>query len=93
MEPPGRREQQAFNVVAYPSVAEADMEAISSVSEAWLGLSATKAEELTVAQVCLRAVVVYAILIGYVRIGKKTAPRPSVRVRRCPTNHNWLHSQ
>ena len=36
-----------------------------------LGLSATRAEQLTVAQVCARAVVVYLILIAYVRFGKK----------------------
>jgi uncharacterized membrane protein YcaP (DUF421 family) len=43
----------------------------SSLIDTLLGLSATKAEELTVAQVCLRAVVVYTVLIGYVRLGKK----------------------
>src|ERR1041385_852476 len=36
-----------------------------------LGLSATRAEELAVWQVCLRAVVVFLILIVYVRFGKK----------------------
>jgi uncharacterized membrane protein YcaP (DUF421 family) len=36
-----------------------------------LGLSATKAEELEAYQVCLRAVVVFLILIVYVRLGKK----------------------
>jgi uncharacterized membrane protein YcaP (DUF421 family) len=36
-----------------------------------LGLSATKAEELTTLQVCLRAIVVFLVLIAYVRVGKK----------------------
>jgi uncharacterized membrane protein YcaP (DUF421 family) len=36
-----------------------------------LGVSATKAEELTIGQVCLRAVVVYIVLIAYVRFAKK----------------------
>ena len=39
--------------------------------DAVLGLSATKADELSILQVCFRAVVVYLILIGYVRFGKK----------------------
>ena len=36
-----------------------------------LGLSATQAHELTWIQVCLRAIIVYAVLIVYVRFGKK----------------------
>jgi uncharacterized membrane protein YcaP (DUF421 family) len=36
-----------------------------------LGLSAHKAEDLNVLQVCVRAVVVFLILIAYVRLGKK----------------------
>jgi len=36
-----------------------------------MGLSATKAEELTAAEVCVRAAVVYLLLIGYARFGKK----------------------
>lgn len=36
-----------------------------------LGVSASKAEELTTGQVCLRAVVVYIVLIAYVRFAKK----------------------
>jgi uncharacterized membrane protein YcaP (DUF421 family) len=36
-----------------------------------LGLSATRAESLSVAQVCTRALVVYLVLIVYVRMGKK----------------------
>lgn len=47
------------------------MEAMGSLVEAFLGLSATKPDELTVTQVCLRAIVVYLVLIGYVRVGKK----------------------
>src|SRR3954462_23983 len=47
------------------------METIASVSDAVLGLSASKAEELSVLQVCARAIVVYIILIAYVRIAKK----------------------
>jgi len=39
--------------------------------DAVLGLSATKADELSTLQVCFRAVVVYLVLIGYVRFGKK----------------------
>lgn len=39
--------------------------------DALLGLSATKAEELSTFQVCLRAFVVYLVLIGYVRFAKK----------------------
>lgn len=47
------------------------MATIYSVIEALLGLSAPRAVELTVAQVCLRAIVVYIVLIAYVRVGKK----------------------
>jgi uncharacterized membrane protein YcaP (DUF421 family) len=47
------------------------MNGISGFFDAVLGLSATKAEELSVPQVCDRAVVVYFILIAYVRFGKK----------------------
>jgi uncharacterized membrane protein YcaP (DUF421 family) len=36
-----------------------------------LGLSVSSAGDLSIAQVCCRAVVVYVILIGYVRLGKK----------------------
>jgi uncharacterized membrane protein YcaP (DUF421 family) len=36
-----------------------------------LGLSATQAHELSWMQVCLRVVIVYAVLIAYVRFGKK----------------------
>jgi len=47
------------------------MEALWSRIDALLGLSATKAEELSTLQVCLRAIVVYLVLIGYVRFAKK----------------------
>jgi uncharacterized membrane protein YcaP (DUF421 family) len=47
------------------------MEALWSGTGALLGLSATKAEELSTLQVCLRALVVYLVLIGYVRFAKK----------------------
>ena len=47
------------------------MDAIAKAVDLLLGLSATRAEQLTTAQVCLRAAVVYLILIAYVRVGKK----------------------
>jgi hypothetical protein len=47
------------------------MEALWSTTDALLGLSATKAEELSTLQVCFRAFVVYLVLIGYVRFAKK----------------------
>lgn len=47
------------------------MDAITNTLDVLLGLSATRAEQLTTAQVCLRAVVVYLVLIAYVRMGKK----------------------
>jgi uncharacterized membrane protein YcaP (DUF421 family) len=47
------------------------MDAIANVFDVFLGLSATRAEQLTTAQVCLRAAVVYLVLIAYVRVGKK----------------------
>jgi uncharacterized membrane protein YcaP (DUF421 family) len=47
------------------------MEAIWYTIDGLLGLSATQAHELTPAQVCLRGVVVYVVLIAYVRFGKK----------------------
>jgi len=47
------------------------MEALWAFIEAALGLSATKAEELSALQVSLRALVVFIILIGYVRFAKK----------------------
>ena len=47
------------------------MDAVWSTIDTWLGLSATKAEELSTFQVCLRAVVVYLVLIAYVRLAKK----------------------
>ena len=47
------------------------MEALWNSTDALLGLSAVKAEELSTLQVCLRAFVVYLVLIGYVRFAKK----------------------
>jgi uncharacterized membrane protein YcaP (DUF421 family) len=47
------------------------VETASAILEAALGLSATKAEELNTLQVCVRAVVVFIILIAFVRFGKK----------------------
>ncbi len=47
------------------------METLWHLLDTTLGLSATRAEELTIAQVCVRAAIVYLVLIGYVRFGKK----------------------
>jgi uncharacterized membrane protein YcaP (DUF421 family) len=47
------------------------MDNLSSFFDRLLGLSALSANELTTAQVCLRAVVVYFVLILFVRMGKK----------------------
>jgi uncharacterized membrane protein YcaP (DUF421 family) len=47
------------------------MRPVLAVLDAFLGFSATKAEELTILQVCFRAVVVYLVLIGYLRFAKK----------------------
>src|SRR3954464_15700216 len=47
------------------------METFASLLDAVLGLSASKAAELTVLQVCARALVVYIVLIAYVRFAKK----------------------
>lgn len=47
------------------------MQTVSHFLDTFIGLSATKAEELTAAQVCVRAFVVYLTLIAYVRFGKK----------------------
>jgi uncharacterized membrane protein YcaP (DUF421 family) len=43
----------------------------SSIADMALGLSATRPEDLGIAQVCFRALIVYLALIGYVRFGKK----------------------
>jgi len=45
--------------------------AVWDAIDALLGLSASRAEELNAVQVCLRAVVVYLVLIGFVRFAKK----------------------
>ncbi|HEX5509982.1 MAG TPA: YetF domain-containing protein [Pseudolabrys sp.] len=47
------------------------MHAVSNFFDAVLGLSVTRAEQLSVFQVCVRAFVVYVVLIAYVRFGKK----------------------
>src|SRR4029078_7801077 len=47
------------------------MESLWNSIDAWLGLSAVKAEELSALQVWLRAMVVYLVLISYVRFAKK----------------------
>jgi uncharacterized membrane protein YcaP (DUF421 family) len=47
------------------------MDTALAIVDALLGLSATKAEELSVLQVCDRALIVYIVLIIYVRLGKK----------------------
>jgi uncharacterized membrane protein YcaP (DUF421 family) len=47
------------------------MDQVYAVLDAALGLSADEAKDLTTLQVCIRAVLVYLILIGYVRVGKK----------------------
>ena len=44
---------------------------VLDVIDAILGLSVSNAGDLSTAQVCSRAVVVYVVLIGYVRFGKK----------------------
>ena len=47
------------------------MEAVVTIADALLGLSAEKPEQLATAQVCMRAVVVFFVLIIYLRIAKK----------------------
>jgi uncharacterized membrane protein YcaP (DUF421 family) len=47
------------------------MDGVWRVVDALLGLSAHKAEELTALQTCNRALVVYFVLIAYIRFGKK----------------------
>jgi uncharacterized membrane protein YcaP (DUF421 family) len=47
------------------------MDAIARFFDVTLGLSAHQAQDLGTAQTCARAVVVYLLLIGYVRFGKK----------------------
>ena len=47
------------------------MESVASFVDAALGLSATKANELSAVQVGVRAWVVFFVLIGYVRFAKK----------------------
>jgi uncharacterized membrane protein YcaP (DUF421 family) len=47
------------------------MHTLYEALDAGLCLSATQANELNTLQVCARAIVVYVVLIGYVRLGKK----------------------
>ena len=47
------------------------MEGFGETIDILLGISATKAEDLTTGQVCLRAIVVYIVLIAYLRFAKK----------------------
>jgi uncharacterized membrane protein YcaP (DUF421 family) len=47
------------------------MDTISQFLDGMLGLSAASANDLSTAQVCLRAVVIYFLLILFVRLGKK----------------------
>jgi uncharacterized membrane protein YcaP (DUF421 family) len=47
------------------------MNAIADLVDAILGLSAPRAQDLTILQVCARAAVVYVVLIAYIRLGKK----------------------
>jgi len=47
------------------------MEALWTLLDMVLGLSAARPEQLTTAQVCMRAVVVFFVLIAYLRIAKK----------------------
>lgn len=47
------------------------MDFIYDVVDPLLGLSAARTEQLTTLQVCVRAAVVYLVLIAYVRAGKK----------------------
>ena len=47
------------------------MDSVSRFFDGTLGLSAASANDLTTAQVCIRAVIVYFVLILFVRLGKK----------------------
>lgn len=47
------------------------METISTIIDTLTGFSAQKAQDLNTLQVCVRAIVVYLVLIGYVRFAKK----------------------
>jgi uncharacterized membrane protein YcaP (DUF421 family) len=47
------------------------IDGLLSTLDAVLGLSAEQAKDLSTLQVCARAIVVYLILIAYVRFGKK----------------------
>jgi uncharacterized membrane protein YcaP (DUF421 family) len=47
------------------------MDGLNLLLDRLIGLSATSANEITTTQVCVRAVVVYGLLILFVRLGKK----------------------
>ena len=47
------------------------MDAVTSIVDSILGLSAGSARDLNVLQVCARAAVVYLVLIAYIRFAKK----------------------
>jgi uncharacterized membrane protein YcaP (DUF421 family) len=47
------------------------MDRVWHIIDTMIGLTATKADELTITQVCVRAIVVYLTLIAYVRFAKK----------------------
>jgi uncharacterized membrane protein YcaP (DUF421 family) len=47
------------------------MEGLETLLDILLGVSATKPEQLSIFQVCARAIVVFFVLIAYIRIGKK----------------------
>jgi uncharacterized membrane protein YcaP (DUF421 family) len=47
------------------------MEGLETLLDMLLGVSATRPEQLNSFQVCVRAVVVFFVLIAYIRIGKK----------------------
>jgi uncharacterized membrane protein YcaP (DUF421 family) len=47
------------------------MEPVIAFFDMWLGLSADGPHQLSILQACLRAAIVYLVLIGYLRFGKK----------------------
>jgi len=47
------------------------MDAFAAFIDAALGLSVKQAHDLSTAQTCVRAIIVYLVLVAYVRLGKK----------------------
>lgn len=47
------------------------MDAFAAFIDAALGLSVKQAHDLSTAQTCARAIIVYLVLVAYVRLGKK----------------------